>query len=306
MRRILLWMAANPWLKERIPRLWFSKRAVRRFMPGETRDDALAAGTRFQVEGLPTIYTRLGENLTSISEADEVADHYLGLIDEIGARRIDGEPSIKPTQLGFDIDPEKAFEHCVRIAERAGTIGKSLWIDMEGSPYVEGTIALYERVKAVHPNVGICLQAYLKRTASDLQRLLPISPEIRLVKGAYAEPAAIAYQTRHDVDANYLALIVGMLDAAKAGTRIRIALGTHDVRLVEQAAQHAAALGLPKSAFEVQMLYGIRMDQQRRLAREGYTVRDLVAYGEHWYPWYMRRLAERPANVIFALRQMVG
>jgi proline dehydrogenase len=305
MRRILLWMAGNPWLKARIPKLWFSRRAVRKFMPGETREDALAAGTRFQAEGLPTIYTRLGENLTSIAEADEVAAHYLGLIDELSSRGIDGEPSIKPTQLGFDIDPERAYAHCVTIAAKAATIGRSLWIDMEGSPYVEGTIALYERVKATHPNVGICLQAYLKRTAADLQRLLPIEPEIRLVKGAYAEPASIAYQTRHDVDANYLALIVTMLDAAKAGKRIRIGLGTHDVRLVEQAAQHAAALGLPKTSFEVQMLYGIRMDQQRRLAREGFTVRDLVAYGEHWYPWYMRRLAERPANVIFALRQML-
>src|SRR5439155_9847685 len=117
----------------------------------------------------------------------------------------------------------------------------------------------------------------------------------------YAEPATIAYQGRHDVDANYLALSVAMLEAMRTGTKIRIGLGTHDVRLIEQVAQHAAALGLPKTAFEIQMLYGVRADQQRRLAREGFLVRDLVAYGEAWYPWYMRRLAERPANVIFAL-----
>jgi proline dehydrogenase len=177
---------------------------------------------------------------------------------------------------------------------------------MEGSAYAERTIAFYERLKATHPNTGICLQAYLRRTAADIQRLLPLSPEIRLVKGAYAEPATIAYQTRHDVDANYLALTVSMLEAAAAGSKIRVGLGTHDVRLVEQAAEHATALGLPRTAFEVQMLYGIRMDQQRRLAREGYLVRDLIAYGEAWYPWYMRRLAERPANVLFALRQMIG
>jgi proline dehydrogenase len=158
----------------------------------------------------------------------------------------------------------------------------------------------------MHANVGICLQAYLKRTAADIQRLLPLGPEIRLVKGAYAEPAAIAYQSRHDVDANYLALCVAMLDAVRAGTRVRIGLGTHDVRLIEQVAEHAAAFGLSRTTFEVQMLYGIRMDQQRRLASEGYLVRDLVAYGEAWYPWYMRRLAERPANVLFALRQIVG
>jgi proline dehydrogenase len=305
-RRLLLWMARNAWLRQRIPRLWFARRAIRRFMPGEDQAAALEAAVGFQVEGLGTIFTRLGENVTSIDEADAVATHYLGLVDEIAARKLDGEPSVKLTQLGFDIDEARTMANAAAIAERAAQHGRTFWIDMEGSAYVERTIAFYERLKATHPNAGICLQAYLKRTAADIRRLLPLSPEIRLVKGAYAEPAAIAYQTRHDVDANYLALTVSMLDAAKAGSKIRIGLGTHDVRLVEQAAEHATALGLPRTAFEVQMLYGIRMDQQRRLAREGYLVRDLIAYGEAWYPWYMRRLAERPANVLFALRQMIG
>lgn len=305
MRRLLLWMARNAWLRERIPRLWFAKRAIRRFMPGEDIDAALKAAVGFQVEGLGTIFTRLGENLTRIEEADAVAAEYVRLIDDIAARKLDGEPSVKLTQLGFDLDEERTMAHARRLAGRAAETGKTFWIDMEGSVYVERTVAFYERLKATHPNAGLCLQAYLRRTAADIRRLLPLSPQIRLVKGAYAEPASIAYQSRHDVDANYLALTVSMLDAARAGTSIRIGLGTHDVRLIEQAAEHAAALGLPKASFEVQMLYGIRMDQQRRLAREGYLVRDLIAYGDAWYPWYMRRLAERPANVIFALRQML-
>jgi proline dehydrogenase len=299
-------MARNAWLKERLPRLWFARRAVRRFMPGEDMDSALRAALDFQVEGLGTIFTRLGENLTSIDEADAVAAHYLELVDEIASRKLDGEPSVKLTQLGLDIDEARTMIHAESIAARAALHGKTFWIDMEGSPYVERTIAFYERLKARQPNAGICLQAYLHRTAADIRRLLPLEPQIRLVKGAYAEPASIAYQSRHDVDANFLALAVLMLDACRAGSAIRIGLGTHDVRLIEQAAEHAAALGLPKAAFEVQMLYGIRMDQQRRLAREGYLVRDLIAYGEAWYPWYMRRLAERPANVIFALRQLIG
>ena len=298
-------MARNAWLKQRLPRLWFARRAIRRFMPGQDMAAALAAAVGFQVEGLGTIFTRLGENLTSIDEADAVAAHYAELIDQVAARRLDGEPSVKLTQLGFDIDEGRTMVHAEALATRAAEQGKTFWVDMEGSAYVERTIAFYERLKVGHPNAGICLQAYLRRTAADLQRLLPLEPQIRLVKGAYAEPASIAYQTRHDVDANYLALAVSMLDAFRAGSRIRIGLGTHDVRLIEQAAEHATALGLPKVAFEVQMLYGIRMDQQRRLAREGYLVRDLIAYGEAWYPWYMRRLAERPANVIFALRQML-
>lgn len=299
-------MAGNGWLRNRIPRLWFARRAVRRFMPGEDLESALAAGVRFQVEGLGTLYTRLGENLTRAEEADEVAAHYRTVLDAIRERRLDGEVSVKLTQLGFDLDVERTFRHASALAAQAAESGRSFWIDMEGSAYTESTVAFYERLKALHPNTGICLQAYLKRTAADLQRLLPLKPEIRLVKGAYAEPAAIAYQTRHDVDANYLALCVAMLEAVRAGGAVRIGLGTHDVRLIEQVAEHAAALGLPKTTFEVQMLYGIRMDQQRRLAREGYLVRDLIAYGEAWYPWYMRRLAERPANVLFALRQILG
>ena len=307
MRRVLLWMAANRWLRERLPRLWFARRAVRRFMPGEDAEAALAAGAGFERDGIATLYTRLGENLADIAEADEVADHYLGLLDRIRAGGLNGEVSVKLSQLGFDLDVEQTFAHAERLAARAAEGGGTFWIDMEGSAYAEPTIAFYERLKQTHPNVGLCLQAYLRRTAADVQRLLPLDPAIRLVKGAYAEPVALAWQSKHDVDTNYVALSVAMLDARRAGRKIRIGLGTHDVRLIEQIADHGAAIGLDRrEAFEVQMLYGIRVDEQRRLAREGYAVRDLIAYGEHWYPWYMRRLAERPANVVFALRQMIG
>jgi len=305
-RRLLLWMASNRWLRERVPRLWFARRAVRRFMPGDDAEAALAAALSFQVHGISTLLTRLGENVTRLDEADAVFGHYLDLIGDIAERKLDGEVSVKLTQLGLDLDVDRTLAHAGRLAARAAETGKTLWLDMEGSAYVEQTVAFYERLKADHPNAGLCVQAYLKRTAADLQRLLPLGPEIRLVKGAYAEPASIAYQARRDVDANFLALGVAMLEAYRAGKKVRIGLGTHDVRLIEQVAEHAAALGLPKSTFEVQMLYGIRMDQQRRLAAEGYLVRDLIAYGEAWYPWYMRRLAERPANVLFALRQIIG
>jgi proline dehydrogenase len=306
MRKLLLWMARNPWLKERLPKLWFAKRAIRRFMPGETAEAALDAGVMFRADGISSMFTRLGENITKLEEGDETAEHYLGLMGDVQARDLDGEVSVKLTQLGFDLDVERTLAHAVRLAERAAETGKTLWIDMEGSSYTEGTIAFYEQLKQEHPNTGLCLQAYLRRTAADIQRLLPLDPQIRLVKGAYAEPATIAYQTRHDVDANYVALAVSLLEGARAGRKVRLCLGTHDVRLIEQIAEHAAAMGLPKTSVEVEMLYGIRMDQQRRLAKDGYLVRDLIAYGHAWYPWYMRRLAERPANVVFALRQMIG
>lgn len=305
MRRLLLWMAGNRWLRERLPRLRFARRAVRRFMPGEDAEAALAAAEAFRADGIGTIFTRLGENITRLDEADAVATHYLELIDAITARGLDGEASVKLTQLGFDIDEERALDHLRRLADRAAVSARTVWIDMESSAYVERTVALYERLKADHPNTGVCLQAYLHRTAADIQRLLPLGPAIRLVKGAYAEPDTIAWQRRRDVDANFVGLAVAMLEAMRAGRSIRIGFGTHDVGLVEQIADHAAALGLERTAFEVQMLYGIRSAEQRRLAREGYVVRDLIAYGEAWYPWYMRRLAERPANVIFALRQVL-
>ena len=305
LRRIFLWMASNRWLRYQLPRLGFARRAVLRFMPGEDSESALRAGKDFQKDGISVVFTRLGENITRLEEADEVAAHYLGLIERIHAEGLDGEISVKLTQLGLDLDVDRTAAHIERLADRAASFGKTVWIDMEGSPYTEKTIALYARAKARHPNTGLCLQAYLHRTAADIQRLLPLEPAIRLVKGAYAEPAAIAYQTRREVDANFALLSTAMLDAACAGRRIRIALGTHDVNLIDQITRHAAAIGLPKTAFEVQMLYGIRADEQRRLARQGFVVRDLIGYGTAWYAWYMRRLAERPANVLFALRQLL-
>jgi proline dehydrogenase len=306
MRQVLLWMARNRWLRTHLPRLWFAKRAVRRFMPGEEPEAALDAAVKFKAEGIRSEFTRLGENVETLLECEDTAQHYVDLMGQIEARGLDGEVSVKLTQLGYDIDVERTLERARRLAVKAAEGGRTFWIDMEGSAYAEGTIAFYERLKAEHPNTGLCLQSYLRRTAADIQRLMPLDPRIRLVKGAYSEPETIAFQSRQEVDASYVALAVAMLEGAKAGRDIRLGLGTHDVKLIEQIAERAAAMGLPKSSFEVQMLYGIRMDQQRRLIQEGYGVRALISYGHAWYPWYMRRLAERPANVIFALRQIFG
>jgi proline dehydrogenase len=175
---------------------------------------------------------------------------------------------------------------------------------MEGSAYCESTISLYERLRALQPRTGICLQAYLRRTASDIERLRPLDPAIRLVKGAYDEPESIAYTSRRSVDANYLGLAVRFLLDGR-GRPIRLGLGTHDVALIEQIAEQVGAAGIGRDGFEVEMLYGIREKEQYRLAAAGYRVQALIAYGEHWYPWYMRRLAERPANVVFAIRQLL-
>jgi proline dehydrogenase len=304
MRRIFLWAARNPWLRDRLPRMRFMRRAVRRFMPGETMESALDAAAPLQAAGIGTMYTKLGENLESLAEADAVADHYVAVLDAIKARGLDGEISVKPTQLGLDLDEDRALAHLTRIAAHAASVGSYVWVDMEGSAYVDATIRLYERLRAVEPRTGLCVQAYLRRTAADLERLRPLDPAIRLVKGAYDEPAAIAYRDKGQVDANYLALAVSFLKEGR-GRPIRLGLGTHDVALIEQIAAQVAPAGIGRDGFEIEMLYGIRTGEQFRLVKAGYRVQVLIAYGDAWYPWYMRRLAERPANVTFAIRSLL-
>ena len=303
-RSVLLWMARNPWLRGRLPRLGFVRRAVRRFMPGEDADSAFAAATGLAASGQGILFTRLGENLTRLAEADEVAAHYRALLDRAASLPRPPELSVKPTQLGLDIDAEACFRHLAALAARAAESGTWLWLDMEGSAYVDATIDLYERLRPAHPNVGICLKAYLRRTPMDLRRLLPLEPAVRLVKGAYDEPATIAYRRRPEVDAAYMALSLVLAEAARDG-RARCALGTHDGDLIERIAAFADSAQVARGSLEVHMLYGIRSRELARLQAAGFPVFTLIAYGAFWYPWYMRRLAERPANVLFALRQLL-
>jgi proline dehydrogenase len=190
------------------------------------------------------------------------------------------------------------------LARHAAQVGSYFWLDMEASAYVEATLRVYERLRASNSRTGICVQAYLRRTAADIDRLLPIRPAIRLVKGAYDEPWSLAYRSNAEVDANFLSLALRIARVAPEGGA-RLALGTHDSALIERIAAEAEAFGTPRSALEVHMLYGIRAHELRRLAAAAFPAFSLVAYGEAWYAWYMRRLAERPANVVFALRQLL-
>jgi proline dehydrogenase len=301
-------MARNAWLRERLPRLPVAQRAVRRFMPGERLEDAVAAAAALRARGSGVLFTHLGENLTSLEQAAGVAAHYRLVLAEDAAHRQDGhrpvEISVKPTQLGLDLDEEVCYGHLDDLATVSDASGTWLWLDMEGSAYTEATLRLYERLRARHERVGVCLQAYLHRTAADVVRLLPLRPAVRLVKGAYDEPAAIAWHSRAEVDGAFQSLAL-MLAAPAGRGEARLALGTHDSRLVERISTFAEAVGVPRSALEVHMLYGIRTDELARLRVAGYPAFSLVAYGSAWYAWYMRRLAERPANVLFALRQLL-
>jgi proline dehydrogenase len=302
MRRLLLWCAQNKWLATNVPRWGFARRAVRRFLPGEGFDSALKAAVDFRAQGIGALFTLLGENVTDLSDANRVVKHYEEVL--AASRDIQAEISVKPTQLGLDIDEAAAYENLQHLAQAAGKARSFLWIDMEGSAYTDRTLDLYRRLRQGEPQVGVALQAYLYRTVADVASLLPLKPAIRLVKGAYAEPANVAFSAKKDVDANYLALCAFMLPGVKQNG-LRLVLATHDTDLVARAWRYGQAAGLDRSQLEVAMLYGIRADEQLRLAREGFAVRDLITYGDAWYAWYLRRLAERPANVWFVARQLL-
>ena len=274
-----------------------------RFMPGETLDDALGAAEILGSKKIGTVFTHLGENIKDRAEAQQVAEHYLEVLKRIREKGLQAEISVKLTQLGLDLSPDLCFEHFNTIIERAQK-DSTVWVDMEASNYVEATLELYRRALTAHPNVGVCLQAYLHRTRDDLAKLLPLRPSIRLVKGAYNEPPEIAFPSKRDVDENYFELGKQMLKAKRENCCPRAAFGTHDVALIRRLADFASAEGFAKKDFEVQMLYGIQRAEQERLASEGCTSIVLVAYGSYWYPWFVRRLAERPANLWFMVRNV--
>jgi proline dehydrogenase len=302
-RSVLLAASQNRWLRKRAPRLPFVRRTVSRFMPGESAEEALSAAQQLQVHGIATVFTELGENIIDTSEAVRVAEHYIALLDQIRARGIPGEVSVKLTQLGVDISSSQCYANLKRIIQHAG--GKStVWIDMEASPYVDITLELYRRARTAFPNVGVCLQAYLYRTAQDIAALMPLSPAIRLVKGAYKEPASVAYPGKEDVDKSYFALARTLLGEPARRAGVRTAIATHDRDLIWRITSFADSAGLAKDQYEFQMLYGIQRGALVQLVREGYRARILIAYGTYWFPWFMRRLAERPANVWFVVRNL--
>jgi proline dehydrogenase len=305
LRNAVLWAGENRWLRTHLPRYRFVRASVRRFMPGESLDEAMAAAAGLEAQGLVTAFTHLGENVTTADEARAVFDHYVAAYDTIVERRLQGELSVKPTHVGLDVDRGMAAEHLDALARRAAERGTWLWLDMESSRYVAATVELYREMRTAHPNTGICLQAYLRRTADDIESLLPLEPSVRLVKGAYREPDALLVGGRASIDESYRSLGLRLLE--RGGDASRVVLGTHDVDLAKRVERDAAVRGMGRDAFEIEMLYGIRATDQVRLAAEGYRVRTLIAYGSYWYPWFMRRIAERPIqNSLLALRNLVA
>jgi len=307
MRNVFLLASQSRWLREHARRYGFMRRTVARFMPGETADEALAAAGELQRQNIGSVLTHLGENITDPDEAEQVTQHYLGVLGRVRAMALPTEVSVKPTQLGLDLSVELCYSNLLRIIEcaREQTGSNVVWIDMEASSYTDATLDLYRRARGRYPNVGVCLQAYLRRTAGDLNSLLPLGPAIRLVKGAYKEPPARAFQLKREVDENFFVLSQRMLndDAQRLG--IRAAIATHDAALIRRIVAFAESRGRSRNDYEFQMLYGIQSAEQLRLAREDFHSIVLIAYGHYWFPWFMRRIAERPANAWLALRNIL-
>lgn len=301
-RSALLWASQN----QRLEGMVRSSRAMRplvsRFMPGETIDDVLTATRELQAEGTPVVITYLGENVTTETAADDTLAEYQRLAAALKPMSDRAHVSIKLTQFGWDMHRDRALDRVRILSRLVAESGSILAIDMEGSPYVESTVSAYEQLAGGARHVALCLQAYLHRTPADIERLLKVQPYVRLVKGAYRENGSVALQSRAEVDARYRELARTLLRASSAGARV--AFGTHDVPLVQRVRDDARALGVPDASYEIQMLYGIQDAGRRQLVASGLRTRVLISYGKAWYAWFMRRLAEKPANLMLVSRNL--
>src|SRR5579862_2875784 len=244
MRTVILKASANPWMRKNAPRYGFLRRTVTRFMPGETIDDALAAARQLAEKRIATLVTQLGENIENRAEAESVTNHYLDVLKRISAASLPTEVSVKLTQLGLDLDREFCYANLAKLIE-ATPPDKTLWIDMEQSPYVDVTLEMYLRARKAYANVGVCVQAYLFRTEKDLDSLIPMGAAIRLVKGAYNDPAEIAYPAKKDVDENYLHLAQRLLSPEARRARVRAVMATHDRSLIAKLIEWTTSQGVP-------------------------------------------------------------
>lgn len=297
-RALVLGLAQQPWLSRTITRHGM-RLGARRFVAGETLDEAMEVVAGLNQAGIEATLDYLGEMVQDARQARAAADAYVRLVDEIARRGVASHVSLKASQLGLDLDPELAVELVGQVVERAQRHGNFVRIDMEDSSRTQGTLDLFRTLRQRYENVGIVIQAALRRSQGDMEDLARLGANVRLCKGAYLEPPEVAFPRKEDVDANYEKLLRGYLASGNY-----LAVATHDDRMIAAAKRAAQDLGIAPDRFEFQMLYGIRPQAQRRLAAEGYRMRVYVPYGTEWYPYFTRRLAERPANAFFLLANL--
>ncbi len=299
-RTALLYLSRQTGLKGFFAKFPGFSHVTRRFIAGENINDAIEAIRALNKLGIAATFDHLGESTTSEAEAESDVREYLHVLDRIEATGVNSNVSVKLTQLGLDIDPDFCLGNTDQIVQAAKRHNNFVRIDMEDSPKTDATLGIFRRLYAEHGNVGIVLQAYLYRTEKDIEEVLSLGARIRLCKGAYQEPESVAFQDKSDVDANFVKLMGRLLQSG-----IYHAIATHDEKMISATIEFALRNNIPKDAFEFQMLFGVRRDLQLKLAADGYRVRTYVPYGEYWYPYFMRRLAERPANVWFVLKNLL-
>jgi proline dehydrogenase len=284
----------------------FAHRAARRFIAGEHLEEALSVIRELNAKKILATLDHLGENTTTRVEALAAADEYLKILDAIAETNVQSEASLKLTQMGLDISQKLCLHNMRRILEQARMHQNFVCIDMESSAYTDRTLDMYETLRREgFTNVGVVIQSYLRRSERDLERLIEWGAKVRLCKGAYQESPELAFPSKRDVDANYLELLEKLFSPHAQEKSVYPAIATHDDQIIRRAIEYAQEHKIPRDRFEFQMLYGIRRDVQLKLADEGYRVRVYVSYGTHWYPYFMRRLAERPANVLFLVKNLI-
>jgi proline dehydrogenase len=307
MRSALIALSRSTTLRDLIVRVPVSRRVARRFVAGEKLEAAIAAVLTLNGQGMVATLDHLGENVSSEAEATAAADEYLLALDAISKARVQCNVSVKLTQMGLDLSDEFCYANVRRVICRAAELGNFVRVDMEGSPYTERTLDLYRRLRGEFSNVGIVIQAYLHRSQADVEALIDEGiGHFRLCKGAYDEPATIAYRDRPRVTQALNDLIGVCFEPWARAKGAYAAVASHDEEVIDFTRACAEQQGIPPSAYEFQMLYGIRRELQTDLVNRGYRMRIYVPYGTHWYPYFMRRLAEKPANLKFFLRALVG
>ncbi len=304
LRDLFLAMSTNSVVRSFVIHFPLSRRVTRRFVAGEMLDEAIAVVKKLNKEGILVTFDQLGESVTNEAEAREAKDGYLRALDAIAANKVSSQVSVKLTQMGLDLNTDLCLDNMRQILRKAKQISTLVTIDMEDSHYTQVTMNVFKTLREEFDNVGIVLQSYLYRSEEDMKALITLGANVRLCKGAYKEPPTVAFPQKVDVDANYRKLAQIFFDTNGNSNGAYLDVASHDEKIINWVKEYTTEHKVNRNRFEFQMLYGIRSDLHRKLAAEGYTMRVYVPYGTHWYPYFMRRLAERPANVIFLISNL--
>ena len=301
-RNALIWLSGQEGLKDFATRFKFFKKLTTRFVAGETIDEVIPYIREINAENCTASFDHLNESVDNADEANKEVEEYLRILQQIQEKRVRSNVSIKLTQFGLELDPELAYKNARRVVLDAKQRGNFVRVDMEGSNVTQVTLDIFKRLRSEFElnDVGIVLQSYLRRTYDDAKQLVKLPARIRICKGAYSEPPEVAFPDKKDVDDNYIKVMQLLLSSG-----VYHGIATHDPKMIDATIDFATREGIGKEKFEFQMLYGIRRDLQRQLARDGFNMRVYVPYGKHWYPYFMRRLAERPANIWFVMKNVL-